>query len=348
MWERIKKNKISLIVTGVTAVIMVVVVTSVEGADKMWEAIRNINPLWLLLAIGCFLLYWFVEAYITHLLIKNFAKKTQTLRQSVEVTIIGKMFDCITPSSTGGQPVQIYRLSQEGATVGRSTSALLMKLVIYQFISVPLAGSLMFLGFRHFLGAVSNFSFLAVIGLLANAAVGLGFFALIAFPKISHKIAKALINFLCRIKVLKNRKFKLARLDNAIKEFSEAPKLIKENRPLIAKLVGLTISQILLFYSIPYFVFLGLGSSANFLATLAAAACVYMISSYVPLPGGAVGAEGSFFLLFSALYQDGIVGAAVLIWRFITFYLPIVLGTLFVLSEGGKKVISDEDQATSK
>ncbi|MCT7728190.1 MAG: flippase-like domain-containing protein, partial [Lactobacillus iners] len=42
------------------------------------------------------------------------------------------LFNAITPMSTGGQPAQIVALKQMGISVGKATSVLLMKFIIYQ------------------------------------------------------------------------------------------------------------------------------------------------------------------------------------------------------------------------
>lgn len=343
MWKKIKKNKISLIIIGITTLMMAIIITSIEGPDKIWQALLKANPFWLVVAVSCFLTSWFLDIFGTHLLLKQFGNKNQTLKKSIEIGIIGKLFDCITPSSTGGQPVQIYRLNQEGMSIGRASSLLMMRLALFQFTSVTISSIVIFAGFRYFSGSIANFSFLAIIGLVANAAVGVGVFVVSVLPRVSRHLATTLLLFLGRLKIIKNHQEKLTRIDRVISEFSEGPKLLGQNKRLAAKLIALTIIQVLLFYSVPYFVFLGIGAPAKFIVpAVTAAACVYMVSSYVPLPGGSVGAEGSFFLFFSAIYKNDSVGLAVLIWRFITYYLPIIIGSFKLVGDNSRKVITGE------
>lgn len=317
--------------------------TSIEGVDKMWSALKSANPFWLLVAIISLLASWFAEIYITHALIIKTAKKNQTLKSTINLGIIGKIFDHLTPFSSGGEPAQVYKLSQEGVPIGRGTSLTMIRTVIYQFVSVIISSILILIGFNYFYEKINNFSFLIIIGLVANISVGLLMFMATVLPDLSRKVVVVLINFLCRIRVIKDRKKRLARVDQLIKDFSEGPKKLGKDKSTIAKLVGLTVLQLLFYYIVPFFVFLGLGSGnlSQLLPSVTAAVCVGLISSYVPLPGGTVGAEGAFFLFFSIIYPDTAVGMAVLIWRFITFYLQIIIGSFVVVGDNSKKVITN-------
>ena len=56
-----------------------------------------------------------------------------------------------------------------------------------------------------------------------------------------------------------------------------------------------------------------------------------MFSSFIPIPGGAGVAEGSFFLLFQLFFPSPILPTAVLCWRVITFYIPVCLGGIMTV-----------------
>ena len=61
-------------------------------------------------------------------------------------------------------------------------------------------------------------------------------------------------------------------------------------------------------------------------------AFVYLIMSFVPLPGAIGASEASYITFFNYVYGDpSIVALSTFIWRFFTFYLPIVLGMVLTL-----------------
>ena len=89
---------------------------------------------------------------------------------------------------------------------------------------------------------------------------------------------------------------------------------------------------------------------------VSAQAFVVMISSFVPLPGAAGGAEFSFKTFFAPFFSPYhiSVNPAMLLWRFITFYLPIIVGACFMatypkLKEDAERLtVSSEATLSSK
>ena len=67
-----------------------------------------------------------------------------------------------------------------------------------------------------------------------------------------------------------------------------------------------------------------------------------MVSSFVPLPGAAGAAEGSFFMFFGAFLQPSNIAYAILIWRFFVFYLPILVGVFFI--KGKKHIVEQAEE----
>lgn len=62
----------------------------------------------------------------------------------------------------------------------------------------------------------------------------------------------------------------------------------------------------------------------------------YISAAYTPLPGASGAQEGVFALYFGLLFPDGIRFIALLLWRFFTFYITLILGALLSLFRGLK------------
>ena len=58
-----------------------------------------------------------------------------------------------------------------------------------------------------------------------------------------------------------------------------------------------------------------------------------MSASYTPLPGASGAQEGGFLLYFRGIFKDGTIGLALLIWRFFTYYLFLIVGVFMVVGE---------------
>lgn len=55
---------------------------------------------------------------------------------------------------------------------------------------------------------------------------------------------------------------------------------------------------------------------------------VFTLMSMIPTPGAAGGAEAAFFLIYSALLPEEVIGLATAGWRFLTFYLQLGLAAI--------------------
>src|SRR5690606_28502095 len=66
---------------------------------------------------------------------------------------------------------------------------------------------------------------------------------------------------------------------------------------------------------------------------------VFTLMAMIPTPGAAGGAEAAFYLIYSALLPEQVIGLATAGWRFLTFYLQLglasVLFFLLNLRSGG-------------
>jgi hypothetical protein len=110
-----------------------------------------------------------------------------------------------------------------------------------------------------------------------------------------------------------------------------------------------TFVQLTVYFSLSWVIFAGFGLDLEalgmdpvdgYFTVISCQAFVYLIASFVPLPGAIGASEASYITFFNYVYQDpSIVALSTFIWRGFTFYLPIVLGmalTLMVNNENSK------------
>ncbi len=86
---------------------------------------------WGLIGIALLLVSWLTDALNTYILVR-LSKSRIGFFQSLKATIISNFFGMITPSSTGGQPMQVVYLNKVGVSPGVSTSTLVFKFIAWQ------------------------------------------------------------------------------------------------------------------------------------------------------------------------------------------------------------------------
>jgi glycosyltransferase 2 family protein len=58
---------------------------------------------------------------------------------------------------------------------------------------------------------------------------------------------------------------------------------------------------------------------------------IFTAMMFVPTPGASGGAEAAFFLVYQALLPAGLIGIATALWRMLTFYVQLALGSVIFL-----------------
>lgn len=163
--------------------IMLMFLIFVDGAENIADSLSRIKIPFLLLAIGCMVAYWFLEAATIHLPLRVVYKK-QRFVNTFATTLIGQYFNCITPCASGGQPFQAYYLTKTGTPLAAAMTALLARFIVYQAALTIWSAVLLIVRFGYFAAELSPLMALTVVGFLVNLAVVVGLFMLAFFVKL--------------------------------------------------------------------------------------------------------------------------------------------------------------------
>ena len=69
---------------------------------------------------------------------------------------------------------------------------------------------------------------------------------------------------------------------------------------------------------------------------------LYISACYTPLPGASGAQEGGFLLYYEGIIPQDRIGLALLVWRFFTYYMFLIVGVVMVIWE--KVLVSLENK----
>ena len=93
-----------------------------------------------------------------------------------------------------------------------------------------------------------------------------------------------------------------------------------------------TLIQMLVYYSIPYWVYLAFGySTENIWTLLTLQAVLYATVSGIPLPGSVGASEGGFIGIFRNVFPQSMINSAMILNRGISFYLFVLISAVVVI-----------------
>ncbi len=294
--------------------------------------ISNINLFWLFVSITILLLYRVIVGLCSYkvVLINN---ANVNFGKMVQINFIIPFFHGITPFSGGGQPMEIYYLHNEGVSKTKSTNIVLQNFILYQIALIIV--SLLAVICNQIFELFPKDDFmrrLVLLGFLINFLVLL--ISLVAgfYKKLTSYIVKKIITFLNKIKIIKDVDGTLNKFNNYIDNFYNNANLLKKNKKQVCYVILLHMISLILLYSIPYTIILGMGlKDINYIYILIATTYVMIIGSFVPIPGGTGGIEYGFMYFCGLIISGSVLTAVMLMWRFITYYLAMIIGAIFLM-----------------
>ena len=155
--------------------------------------------------------------------------------------------------------------------------------------------------------------------------------------EVIKKIAKPIFKLISKIKIgkfklIKEPEEKLENFEKSVENYNEQFKLIKNHKIMVLKMSIAGLIQAIAYYAITYAVYKTFGNAgANFWEIVTRQTFLVLLVSIVPTPGAGLGAEGGFLLIFGPIFKQGTINLGILFWRIYTFYLPILIGALFMI-----------------
>ena len=303
--DSIKKNTILLII--ITIIVLYVVLK--DDMNDIVKEFQHIDIKYILIALIFYFFSIAIKGYVNYKITND--KKKLTLKEAIKHNTIAQFFNGITPFSSGGQPMEIYMLIQS--------------FIFYQ-IALVICGALAVLYnfIFHIFPKVQFLANLVIIGFIINIAVALVLVLISYSKKIADKFSNITIKIIKKFKKNINEQ----EIKNKFNDFHECGKSLRKRKNLYIMGIILNVVSLLCLYSVPLFVLYSMGdfNSLSMVDTLTSSAYVYVIGAFVPIPGASGGIEYGFTQFFGNFISLSKISAVLLLWRFITYYLGMIIG----------------------
>ncbi len=289
----------------------------------------DINFFFIFLGLVFILVYVLLESVMIHFLLKKIDKPSNFFDCAL-YSFIGFLFSCITPSASGGQPAQMYYMKKRGITVGESTPLLMIITIAYKGVLVIIGALIMFFNISDIKDYLSGVGIYIYIGLIANVVLLFFMVLLLLKPRLLYIFCKKVYQgFFGRLL----GKYRYSLRDKAVayldKYVSTAIYYKGHYNNMAIPVFLLTFIQRIAYFAVTVAVYFAFNMTGTSIFTiLVLAACINVAVDMLPLPGGLGATELLFLSIFTTIFGSSKVVSALLINRFLTFYILIVLGIL--------------------
>lgn len=318
------------------------------GIKEIGPVIANMDYRYFLvsiaLAIAIPLLVMVEYALVNHALTRKISPKA-----IAKTTFVGKYYDFITPFSTGGQPMQIHTLHKHGYDGATSSAIILIRYSVNIICWLLVGLGLMIAGFclgvlnnPELVGGSRTFLLVAgIIGICINLLLPLSVLTFVVFPRFANGSTKLFIKIGAKLHIVKDPIKSFEKAYKTVHDFRMCFRTISKKPVHFILLILVSIIEYIITFALPFFVIMSLKqvpwsnlfdvSVLNVFSTFAV--------SFIPTPGNAGGMEISSALAFQAVASDVSV-YAVLIWRFFTYYIYILIGIFITIYDLIKKGVT--------
>ncbi len=301
------------------------------GLGALMAAVR---PGWLLAAAFCIPVFEGLDTCIYYGMGRASGCPV-TVRGCLDAVVIGEFYYRM---GLAGAPVQLGLLLSAGYTPGAAAAvytwkAVLNTLVYTLYAVVAILARLLVFRRETAPWAIWSVGVLVAVYVLLCAAV----LALSIRPGPVKRLARRALEFLARHIPPLGRAGRVDKAMGALEDFCAELDAMRGKRRVLFQAAGLMLLEMTSLFSIPIFLYFGLGLTGYSPWELLLTQCLVMVlARIVVLPGNAGGAEGSFYLFMSGAF-GALLPAAVVLWRCAAFLEVLALGGIWSIVRSARR-----------
>lgn len=342
-----KNNKwfsfIFFIINIIAVAVVLIVNTSGQESASIGEIVKNVKWSFVGIAAGVFALAIFIEALKYTLLIYQSTKRFRPYL-GFKTMLYGRYYDNITPGSSGGEPFQIYYLNKRGLKGEVATSVPLMRYVCWQIAYVITSLGFMLIGYLYLKNINPLVLTLAWIGISVNVVLLSTVLLLSISKKVGPRIVVGILKFLTMLKIVKDYQSVFRKTMRFVFNYQRCMKAFASNILYIIIQIILAVMELILVAVIPYFVYRAFVTNPPYESIIIVMSMISLCNlavCFIPIPGGTGATEISFIAVYGTLFaNNGIASWAILVCRFFSYYVILIMGILLVMYDfliGDKK-----------
>lgn len=302
-----------------------------EDLSGLKDVIKECNILWLIPAVPLVLFFIAGESIVIWHMLDCYGIYVKE-RFCFLFSAVGFFFSCVTPSATGGQPMQIYFMKKEDIPVPIATVILLVVTITYKFVLVVVGIGLWLFAGGFLAEYVAEARWVFYLGILLNVGCVILMCVVVFHPSFAKKTLILGAKLLERIHILKHKEERLDKIERSMNHYHEAAEFMSSHWGMIARVFIITVVQRFTMFAVTYFVYRAFSlNSMNFFEVMFLQAVISVSVDMLPLPGGMGISEGLFMVIFKKVFGEALLIPGLILSRGLGYYSELFLSAVFTL-----------------
>ncbi|MBR5227475.1 MAG: flippase-like domain-containing protein [Clostridia bacterium] len=319
-----KKYVFSIIFFIVMLILTIFILFKDNDIEQIISIAKTVDIKYLGICLLLVIFYLLFEAFYILITFKSLKQKT-TLSKCFAYSCVEYYFSAITPSSTGGQPFQSYYMAKDNIPVSKSTIVLLLNTLTFKLILLLLGIVCLVIKPSTILTNGLLFNILFIIGFIINLTVIILCLLVMKSKRKVKKFVVFLINLLAKLHLKKNPEETIKKIDEYMDDFKKGVNYIKTHPIVTLKVLGLTLLQRVSMFSIGFVVYLAFGLTGySFIEFLTIQVAIAIAIDSLPFPGGMGITEVIMLNIYTGIYGESLLTAAVILTRLFSYYFCLI------------------------
>lgn len=299
-----------------------------EDLNQIGETIRKAEPGWLILAVACVVFFIWGESVIIHYLLGILQYRMKRWKCFL-ISSVGFFFSCITPSASGGQPMQMVYMKKEKVPLPVSSLVLMIVTITYKLVLVIVG--IFLLVFQH--GFVRKYLHgimpVFYLGIFLNVICVAALLLLVFHPLLMKNIMVKGYELLVRCHLMKHKPHRLQKLDDSMELYCETADFLKSHIQVVVYVFALTVFQRMVLFMVTYFVYRAFGLKKYGMYDLTMLQAVIAVAvDMLPLPGGMGISEKLFSVIFAPVFGTALILPGMILSRGLSYYTELLLSAV--------------------
>lgn len=325
------KKYFGLIYVLLIAAVVIGILIGNNELGMIFDALSSLEVGWVWAAASCIAVYLLLRMAQMKYYLARRGYRISWL-QAAEVTGAGQFYSAITPSSSGGQPMQVLHLHRMGVPVSLGTACVSVKFLGFQTGFLVLGGVFAAGKWGMISRQLHGFRWLVALGYVINAALIVAVLLTIPRSRIVDGVVRFAIGLGERIHIVKDGGKAFEAFQNSLKDYRDALLQLLKSPMDALVMCALSIMQVAVYMWVAvcmYHAFGLTGVPESDLFTIQL--MLFIAAAFVPLPGAAGAQESGFCAFFEGIFPGDRLIAAMVCWRFFSYYLLLTLGLAMMI-----------------
>lgn len=312
------------------SLILIILYFTLDAQTITYLTTTTIRYEFFLAAIIIEFAYWILWG----LRIKILSNATETstnigLWESTKIVFANLFLANITPSMAGGEPVRIYLLNKNGLSTGSATAVVLGERLI-DAIFLVLCFPFAFLILRNYIDAGPLQTAISIAVAVFIIAIVIFFYVLLR-PEKTKNVLQFIGKKIGRISKNKQKtEVTITRIGVEVDNFHKSMLFfLRKGRKTLFVASLVTVLFWVTGWLVPPLLLMGLGLGPHLIESTASQVLLIIIVMMPTTPGSAGVTEGGAAALYSLFVSSSLLGVFVLLFRFVTYYLGLIVGAIF-------------------